>query len=73
MQPSVRNDRVRSEPERVAYAIDALVELRMAELDKVATKTAVVTGPFGPLSLYGACLADLSAALLRVEHDQRSA
>jgi hypothetical protein len=57
--------------ERAAYAVsalrDALAEVRVAELDEVATKTSIVGNPYAALSWYGARLSDLAASLCAAE------
>jgi hypothetical protein len=53
--------------ERAAHAVsalrDALAEVRVAELDEVATKTSTVGDPYATLTWYGARLSDLAAGL----------
>jgi hypothetical protein len=46
---------------------DALAEVRVAELDEVATKTSAVRDPYAALSWYGARLSDLAASLCAAE------
>jgi hypothetical protein len=42
---------------------DALAEVRIAELDELATKTSTVSDPYTTLTWYGARLSDLAAGL----------
>jgi hypothetical protein len=53
--------------ERAADAVsalrDALAEVRVAELDEVATKTYTVGDPYTTLTWYGARISDLAAGL----------
>jgi hypothetical protein len=57
--------------ERAAHAVsglrDALAEVRVAELDEVATKTSTVGDPYATLTWYGARLSDLAASLCAAE------
>jgi hypothetical protein len=56
------------EAERAADAIsalrDGLAEVRVAELDEVATKTSTVGDPYAALSWFGARITELSEGLL---------
>jgi hypothetical protein len=57
--------------DRAAHAVsalrDALADVRVAELDEVATKSSTIGDPYATLTWYGARLSDLAADLFAAD------